>query len=74
MSAQQQPNRQPPSKTEQFLQGASKAPGGETLAAPIRWIAELIQTLVAVMIIAVGNAIKAAFSADGSHSKRRKDM
>ena len=56
------PHHSPESKTHQFLRGSSSRIEEANLPAPLRWIVELIQRLIAVMFIITGNTIKMVFS------------
>lgn len=58
------PKPNPESKTHRILRGSSGRTEEANLPAPLRWIVELIQRLIAVMFIVLGNAIKMVFSSD----------
>ena len=65
----------PESKTRRFLSGSSGRTDQANLPAPLRWIVELIQRLIAVLIIIVGNTVKMVFSSgEQSHGTGRHQM
>ncbi|KAF1985107.1 hypothetical protein K402DRAFT_118167 [Aulographum hederae CBS 113979] len=72
MSTQSQTPHQKTSLSDQFLRGASDVPGGNEMWAPVRWIAELVQTLIAVIFVMIGKAFKAIFEGSDARSKRRE--
>lgn len=72
-SAQSNSARQRPTKTRQTFDIASQVPGGETFKnlPPIRWVVELIQQLVAVMILAIANMIRLTFRKEKAQQRQR---
>jgi len=57
--------------SDQLIEGAGNVKGQEDLPAPVRWVAELVQYLVAVLMIAIGKAIEAIFKGGSEKSRRR---
>lgn len=65
----------PESKTHQILRGSSGRTDEANLPAPLQWVVELIQRLVAVLFIVIGNAVKMVFSSeDKPHGAGRHQM
>lgn len=57
------------SKTQRFTAASGNLPAaGADLPAPVRWIAQLVQRLVAIMLITIGKAIEMTFKKDGGSS------
>ena len=55
-------SRQNPSKTQQFFEGSSHVRGSENMSTPARWIAQMVQRLVALMLVAIGTALQSIFT------------
>jgi len=69
MSSQSISNRHPQSKTQRFTAASGNLPAaGADLPAPVRWVAQLVQRLVAIILITIGKAIEMTFKKDGGSS------
>ncbi|KAF2861383.1 hypothetical protein K470DRAFT_215165, partial [Piedraia hortae CBS 480.64] len=63
---------QMPSKSAQFIRDAGHVRNDDgRLWGPARWIAQLIQYMVAIIIVMIGKAFEAMFRG-GKKSKRRE--
>lgn len=69
MSSSSSPRRTPESKTSQILRGSSGRTEEANLPGPLRWIVELIQRMIAVLFIVIGDSIKMVFSDDKSRTR-----
>ncbi|KAI9686632.1 MAG: hypothetical protein M1822_003643 [Bathelium mastoideum] len=69
MSGQVQ-SRQPPSKTQQIFEGSGHVRGSENMSAPARWVTQMVQHLVALMLVAIGTALQSIFTR--KNDKKRK--
>jgi hypothetical protein len=63
------PKRPPESKTSQILRGSSGRTEEANLPAPLRWIVDLIQRLIAVLLIVIGESVKMVFSDDKNRTR-----
>jgi len=58
------PKQPPKSKTSQILRGSTGRTEEANLPAPLQWIVELIQRLIAVLFIVIAESVKMVFSDD----------
>jgi len=58
------PQQQQPSKTERLIRGAGEVRNdpNQRLWAPARWVVQMVQYLVAIMLVAIGESVKAIWS------------
>ncbi|KAM3424998.1 hypothetical protein BST61_g6968 [Cercospora zeina] len=71
MADSQQPSRQ--SKAAEFMRGAGTVNDPEKkLWAPARWIVQLVQYLIALVMITTAEAFKSIVSGEGSRRRRQK--
>ena len=70
----QQDERDKASKTRKTFEVAGKLPDSEQFKnfPPIAWIAELVQHLVAVLILAMGKMIQLTFKKEKPSSRQRQ--
>jgi hypothetical protein len=61
----------PRSKTHQLFEGSGQVKGSDDMSAPARWVAMLVQRLVALMLVAMGTALQAIFT--GNKQKRQRE-
>ncbi|KAK3081237.1 hypothetical protein LTS18_008815 [Coniosporium uncinatum] len=57
--------------SDRIIEGAGTVKGQEDMPAPVRWVAELVQYLVAILLIAIGKAIEAIIKGGSEKSRRR---
>ena len=59
------------SKTERFIRGAGEVreDPDNKMWAPMRWVVEMIQYLIAIIMVTIGEGFKAIFQGE-SHRKR----
>jgi len=57
--------------SDHIIEGAGNVKGQEDMPAPVRWVAELVQYLVAILMIAIGKAIEAIVKGGSEKSRRR---
>ena len=62
------------SKTERFIRGAGEVREDpeQRLWAPARWVVQLIQYMIAIIMVTIAESLRAIFSGK-SPSKRRKE-
>lgn len=60
-------DRQSKTKTQQIIENSGEVRGD--LPWPARWIVQLIQRMIAIMIVTMGNALEAIFK--GEKPKKR---
>lgn len=65
---------QQPSKTERFIRGAGtvKEDDENRLWGPAKWVVQLVQYLVAIMIVTIGEAFKAIISGEKPKGRKRE--
>ena len=61
-----------PSKTRRILERAGNVPGSERYQwfPPINWVAEMVQYLVVILILAIANMFRLMFRKQKPHSSR----
>jgi len=62
-------HRQPSSRTANFMRGAGEVQDRQ-LWGPAKWIVQLVQYLIAIMIVTIGEAFKAIFTGESPRKKR----
>ncbi|KAK5112544.1 hypothetical protein LTR85_011236 [Meristemomyces frigidus] len=67
MSEQQQPSR-----TSKFLSGAGEVQD-KRLWGPAKWIVQMIQYLIAIIMITIGEGLKAIFTGEKPRSSQQRD-
>ena len=60
------------SKTERFIRGAGdvREDPDQKLWAPARWVVQMIQYLIAIIMVTIGEGFKSIFSGKSSRSRR----
>ena len=63
---------QQPSKTERFIRGAGEVreDPDNRMWAPARWVVEMIQYLIAIIMVTIGESIKAIWSGEAPKKRR----
>jgi hypothetical protein len=61
-----------PSKREQFIRASGQVPNKE-LWGPAKWVVQLIQYMIAIMIITIGEGIKSIVTGEGPSARRRRE-
>ena len=61
-------------RSTRFMRGAGQVndPEGK-LWAPARWVVQLVQYLVAIIMLTIGEGFKAIFSGQNPQNRRRKE-
>lgn len=67
-------NPQQPSKTERFIRSAGEVreDPDNKLWAPVRWVAELVQYLIAIIMVTIGESIRAIVSGESPRKRRAR--
>lgn len=65
------PDRQDDDLSSRILRSLKRVPNGTILSKPIVWLSQLIQYLVALIIIALGKSLKYTFRSRKPNKQRR---
>lgn len=67
-------DRQQPTTGERFMRGASEVRDPEhKLWAPARWVAQMVQYLVAIIMLTIGKGIEAIFKGEKPRKRRERE-
>ncbi|KAK3709133.1 hypothetical protein LTR37_011112 [Vermiconidia calcicola] len=64
-----------PTRTERFMRGAGEVREDpeHRMWAPARWVAQMVQYLVAIIIVTIGEGFKAIWTGESPARKRRHE-